>query len=83
MITRVDSLKGGEVFGELTVVGYHSSTKRRDGSAGERLMLCKCSCGETKIIRTSNLRSGNTTSCGCVQSERTSRSNRERAKNTN
>jgi len=72
------SLMGGEVFGKLTVDSYSHSTKRKDGRAGERVMLCKCECGNTKKVRTSNLYSGNTMSCGCLQSERTVISNTSR-----
>ena len=75
------SLTGGETFGRLTIVEYSHSTKRRDGSAGERVMLCKCECGNETEVRTSNLYSGNTTSCGCVKSEKTAASNTARAVN--
>jgi hypothetical protein len=36
--------------------------------------LCLCSCGVTTRVSANNLRSGNTTSCGCLQRERTSQS---------
>lgn len=32
--------------------------------------LCQCDCGGTAEVATANLRSGNTTSCGCVQREK-------------
>jgi very-short-patch-repair endonuclease len=54
----------GNVYGRLTVVSFHgfiiSSVNRRDS-----WWLCKCICGNTKIIRTLNLMSG-TSSCGCL-----------------
>jgi hypothetical protein len=77
--TRHDSLRGGEVFGRLTVVSYSHSVKRSDGVFGERVMNCKCECGKAMQVRTSNLRSGNTKSCGCLHSERTISANKERA----
>ena len=76
---RRDSLKGGEVFGSLTVLRLHHSTKRRGGSCGERVMLCKCKCGKEIKVRTSNLKSGNTKSCGCLHSEMSKKSNLKRA----
>lgn len=73
------SLTGGEIFGRLTVIEYSHSTKRKDGTAGERVMRCKCECGNEVEVRTSNLYSGNTQSCGCVHSERTKQANTARA----
>jgi hypothetical protein len=73
------SLTGGEVFGYLTVVRYSYSTKRRDGKAGERVVECRCQCGNTVNVRTSNLYSGNTQSCGCYHSKRTVETNVQRA----
>ena len=75
------SLTGGEVFGRLTVIEYSYSTKRKDGSAGERVMKCKCKCGKETEVRTSNLYSGCTRSCGCLQSDKTITSNIKRANN--
>lgn len=73
------SLLGGEVFGRLTVIGYSHTTRRKDGSAGERVMKCRCECGNEKEVRTSNLYSGNTQSCGCLHAEKTALSNENRA----
>lgn len=75
---RHNTLQGGEVFGRLTVISYSHTTKRRDGTAGERVMNCRCSCGNTKKVRSSNLRWGNTTSCGCFHSELIIKNNRLR-----
>ena len=72
------SLTGGEIFGRLKVVEYIYSSKRKDGSAGERIMKCLCECGNETNVKTSNLYSGNTLSCGCLKSERTANSNRKR-----
>lgn len=83
MKIRKDSLAGGEVFGRLTVVRYHHSAKRKDGSAGERVMLCKCVCGNETQVKTSNLKSGTTKSCGCLHSDNTVKSNKKRAGNEN
>ena len=34
---------------------------------GRRLFLCKCICGKEKAIELNQLRTGNTTSCGCMK----------------
>lgn len=72
------SLTGGEVFNGLTVVSLSHSCKRSDGRAGERVMNCKCKCGQAVKVRTSNLYSGNTQSCGCLHSLKTKQSNIKR-----
>jgi len=39
---------------------------------------CLCSCGETKLFTGTNLRTENTTSCGCLHKERLAENNRQR-----
>lgn len=75
---RHDSLKPGDVFSRLTVIDYSHTTRRSDGGAGERVMNCRCQCGKKIKARTSNLKSGNTKSCGCWHQEMTVKSNKER-----
>ena len=77
MKIRSDSLRGGEVFDRLTVVELSYMVEGKSGKR-ERVMKCKCSCGREVSVRTSNLKSGNTSSCGCLHSERTSQANVER-----
>lgn len=72
------SLTGGEKFGYLTVIEYSHSLKRADGRAGERVVKCVCWCGNETLVRTSNLYSGNTQSCGCFHSKQTIAKNVER-----
>ena len=45
----------GRRYGKLTAVKY----------IGDRRWECKCDCGNVVAVRTSNLTSGHTTSCGC------------------
>lgn len=54
----------GQQFGRLTVI-------RRDGSNKWRisLWLCRCTCGNEKIVVAGNLNRGDTKSCGCLQKE--------------
>lgn len=54
----------GQIFGNLTAV---RRTDRR-GADGSVVWECVCECGKTTLVTTSNLKSGNTKSCGCIQS---------------
>ncbi len=53
----------GKGFGRLTVVGGP------DRSTVRIKWLCRCECGNTLTAQSSNLISGNTTSCGCWHKE--------------
>jgi len=50
-------------FGRLTVIEpvYNQQKKMR--------WLCQCECGSKVLVRSSNLLSGETKSCGCIKSE--------------
>jgi len=50
----------GRVFGRLTVLEEAGRNQR-----GKILWKCLCECGNTVNVRASNLKSGNTQSCGC------------------
>lgn len=58
----------GKQFGRLTVLKF-DSYKESDNSWAVPMWLCKCSCGKEAVIRGKDLKSGNTTSCGCYQKE--------------
>ena len=73
------TLTGGEIFGYLTVLHYSHNTVRKDGKSGERVVICKCKCGAERGVRTSNLYSGNTNSCGCFHVEQTIAANASRS----
>jgi len=75
---RKNSLRKGDVFGRLTVIEVDHSITRADGAAGVRVMRCQCECGNTVLVRTPNLKSGNTKSCGCFHSDQTIKSNKNR-----
>jgi len=51
----------GRTFGQLTVLEKVMNTSRR------KEWRCHCTCGKTVIVRSNNLRTGNTTSCGCAR----------------
>lgn len=53
----------GYTFGRLTVINRADNDKNHKAR-----WLCKCECGNEKIVIGSNLLSGRTTSCGCLTS---------------
>jgi hypothetical protein len=55
----------GRQFGRLTCLEFVGKTKH-----GISLWLCKCNCGTIKTIRSADLKSGRTQSCGCLQKKR-------------
>lgn len=54
----------GLKFGRLTVIERVKNKK-----SVQALWLCKCDCGNTKIVLSSSLRKCYTTSCGCYKNE--------------
>lgn len=55
----------GQIFGRLTAIECIGSNNRNSC-----LWLCKCSCGNTKIVDGNSLRMGRTRSCGCLDREK-------------
>lgn len=55
----------GQRFGKLTVL---ERAEDRVTKSGKKLVawLCKCDCGKKCVIKSTNLKSGNTRSCGCI-----------------
>jgi hypothetical protein len=60
-------LQPGDTFGRLTVI--KELPYEIKGKCIVRKILCKCQCGNEKTIRLSDLRSGKTHSCGCLQKQ--------------
>lgn len=54
----------GQKFGRLTVIRYDHSNEYN-----VRYFLCRCDCGNEKIVQRSALMSGATKSCGCLSRE--------------
>lgn len=50
----------GRVYGRLTVI------REVPRAGGKSWWLCRCSCGNERIVTGGNLNSGNTKSCGCL-----------------
>lgn len=62
----------GQRFGRLQVVDEAKS--RIEPSGARRYMWrCKCDCGNEVIVYASNLRTGHTKSCGCLEKQVSSR----------
>lgn len=62
----------GQKFGRLTVIEDLGCDEKSD-----RKLRCKCDCGNEVIVSQILLRTGNTQSCGCLQSELTAQRNKE------
>lgn len=62
----------GKKFNRLTIMSKEGTDKKR-----QILYLCKCDCGNTKILAGTLLRNNKTKSCGCYKKEQTSKSVRK------
>ena len=56
----------GKKFNRLLVIDYAEKLNNRMS------WLCKCNCGNIKVINASKLKSGHTKSCGCLNDEKRS-----------
>lgn len=66
----------GERIGRLTVL-CEAATRT---NAGRVRWHCRCDCGNEIVVSSGDLYGGRTTSCGCLQAERTATTNAKRAK---
>lgn len=57
----------GQKFGRLTVIQRVAKPKERKSK--EAFWLCKCDCGNERIVSGYEIRSGNTKSCGCYHKD--------------
>ncbi len=71
----------GKIYGRLTVIKFYDrvATKAKDHKTEPR-WLCKCSCGNTKIVKARTLNHDKTKSCGCLQKEVASKNGKARIK---
>lgn len=60
-MSRIKTMVGR--FGRLEVV------RRVPSITKDAVWLCRCDCGQEKVVRGSNLRNGSTKSCGCIFDE--------------
>lgn len=61
----------GKIFGRLTVIEQVEDHICSNGRHNAQ-WLCECKCGNKTIVQSGDLNSGHTSSCGCLQKERTS-----------
>lgn len=59
------SIQKGDIFGKLTVLDIQPDYKNK-----RSMFLCKCDCGNEKIVSARNLQRGATTHCGCSKAKR-------------
>lgn len=59
---KKQNLVGGK-FGKLTVIA------EAENLGGRVAWKCQCECGNTAIVRATDLKSGNTKSCGCAHAD--------------
>jgi len=64
----------GKKFGRLTVIKRAENNKW-----GYTRWLCKCDCGNEKVVDGNSLRNGHTKSCGCLRKDLIRGSNKERS----
>lgn len=65
----------GSTFGRLFVI---KRAPRPSGGRSDAYWECLCTCGTTCIVPAGNLRSGNSTSCGCLHKEQLADQNRQK-----
>ena len=59
----------GQRFGRLTVLERAEDYIKPSGYETTPMWICRCDCGKEVKVQGSNLRSGNTRSCGCLREE--------------
>jgi hypothetical protein len=57
----------GLKYNRLTIIDEEPTI--RYGNSTFRIMLCRCECGEEKVIMFQHLKNGRTKSCGCLNKE--------------
>ena len=62
MSQRIDMI--GKKYGRLTILNLHHKDKN-----SRLFYLCRCDCGDEKIINGERIRKGKTKSCGCYNRE--------------
>lgn len=65
--TRIRATDVGDVYGRYTVVELLPSRRSKPGAKAKPYVRVRCECGQTREVAASNLRQGNTRSCGCAE----------------
>jgi len=56
-------------YGRLTVIGLSHKAKRKDCNSYRSYYKCLCQCGNTTVVRESDIKAGGVISCGCFRRE--------------
>ena len=67
----------GQQFGKLTVI---AKDEERSQQTKKTYWICQCECGNTKSVRGTSLRAGETKSCGCLQKQAASITGKQNVK---
>ena len=70
------------MFGRLQILGAAFRTRRK-GSRTDWQVVAACSCGSVACYYLQNLLTGKTSSCGCLQKERTSKASKTHGQRRN
>ena len=62
-------------FDRLTVLEKDKTRKTNSGS----YWICQCECGNIKSVKSSSLRRGEITSCGCYRNEQTAKTKQKQS----
>lgn len=68
----------GLIFGSLTVERYAG----HNAKLHKFFWSCKCSCGDNTVVPTGNLKSGTSTSCGCLRIQKIRQANTKHGQTT-
>lgn len=60
----------GKRFGRLTVMDYAGNARALGKRGTANYWRCRCDCGSESVVSQTELQSGGTQSCGCLQKER-------------
>jgi hypothetical protein len=66
-------IRKGQQFARLTVIRRATSN-----STGKARILCRCTCGNERVVQAADLKGGHTKSCGCLRAVRGRHMNVER-----
>lgn len=67
MCRKTKYLDPGQQFNRWIIVKY--SRTRRSGIHNKKFYLCRCECGNTKMVDEATLKNGRSKSCGCWKRE--------------
>lgn len=67
-LDKSNALEIGKKYGRLTVIGY--GIKETKSGQKRKCVLCRCDCGNQKLMDITSIKKGLTVSCGCYNRQR-------------